>query len=178
MAMISPWMGNGNLSQYVKSRPDVDRWALCIQVAEGLAYIHGIGMVHGDMKATNILVSDDGVVKIGDFGNSVLEECSLRCTATTKVGGGTIRWMARELLVPGHQPGTPVDEDVQEDVSTEHIGTMYKANELVDQAITTPEVDRNTKTDVYSLGMTILLTRQLNRRSYRVDYLTMNTKAI
>ncbi|CAE6470757.1 unnamed protein product [Rhizoctonia solani] len=158
--MISPWMDNGNLSQYVKSRPDVDRWALCIQVAEGLAYIHGIGMVHGDMKATNILVSDDGVVKIGDFGNSVLEECSLRCTATTKVGGGTIRWMARELLVPGHQPGTPVDEDVHEG------------------AITTPEVDRNTKTDVYSLGMTILLTRQLNRRSYRVDYLTMNTKAI
>ncbi|KAH7335427.1 kinase-like domain-containing protein [Rhizoctonia solani] len=162
IAMISPWMDNGNLSQYAKSRPDVDRWALCIQVAEGLAYIHGIGMA-------NILVSDDGVVKIGDFGNSVLEECSLRCTATTNVGGGTIRWMARELFV--HQPDTPVDEDIKADVSGEHIGRMHKAYELVNQAVTEPEVDRNTRTDVYSLGMTILevVSGRLPYHEYKSD---------
>ncbi|CAE6444179.1 unnamed protein product, partial [Rhizoctonia solani] len=93
LAMVSPWMDNGNLRKYIETHPVVDRWALCIQITEGLAHIHGIKMVHGDLKAENILVSDQGIVKIGDFGNSILEECSLRHTATTNVGGGTIRWM-------------------------------------------------------------------------------------
>ncbi|KAJ1306663.1 hypothetical protein OPQ81_007658 [Rhizoctonia solani] len=45
LAMVSPWMENGNIRKYVESHPDVDRWGLCIQVAEGLAHIHGINMV-------------------------------------------------------------------------------------------------------------------------------------
>ncbi|EUC59080.1 tyrosine kinase domain protein [Rhizoctonia solani AG-3 Rhs1AP] len=135
IAMISPWMENGNLRQYLETRPEVNRWALCIQVAEGLAYIHEIGMVHGDMKAENILVSSDGIVKIGDFGNSILEECSLRCTATTRVGGGTFRWMTWELV---YQPDPPADRDAVADTESELV------------------VDRSTRTDVYALGMTIL----------------------
>ncbi|KDN47111.1 hypothetical protein RSAG8_03888, partial [Rhizoctonia solani AG-8 WAC10335] len=135
IAMISPWMDNGTRRQYVKSHPEVDRWALCIQVAEGLAYIHGIGMVHGDMKAANILVSNDAIVKIGDFGNSILEECSLRCTATTNVGGGTTRWMAWELV---HQPDPPVGRGAATDSESE------------------PAVDRSTMADVFALGMTVL----------------------
>ncbi|KAF8677594.1 dihydroxyacetone kinase [Rhizoctonia solani] len=98
IAIVSPWMKNGNLRKYIRSQPEVDRWSLCIQIAEGLAHIHSIKMVHGDLKAENILVSDQGVVKISDFGNSILEECSLRYTATSRVGGGTSRWMAWELF--------------------------------------------------------------------------------
>ncbi|KAG8702608.1 hypothetical protein FRC11_011357, partial [Ceratobasidium sp. 423] len=131
IAMISPWMDNGNLREYVKSYPQASRWELCTQITEGLAHIHGIGMVHGDIKAvgiqfyqlfnalnlrlnkTNVLMSNHGIVKIGDFGNSILEECSLRCTATTNVGGGTIRWMAWELF---DQPDPPVGKSIMTDV--------------------------------------------------------------
>ncbi|KAF8597062.1 kinase-like protein, partial [Ceratobasidium sp. AG-I] len=93
LAMISPWMGNGTLGAYIYKNPGVDRWALCLQVAEGLAYMHRIKMVHGDLKATNVFVSDEGVVKLGDFGHSILEHHSLSFSATTNFGGGTARWM-------------------------------------------------------------------------------------
>mmetsp|Transcript_7283 Transcript_7283/g.18694 ORF Transcript_7283/g.18694 Transcript_7283/m.18694 type:complete len:1006 (-) Transcript_7283:23-3040(-) len=37
-------------------------------VAAGLAYLHSIGAVHRDLAARNCLVSEDDVVRIGDFG--------------------------------------------------------------------------------------------------------------
>jgi serine/threonine-protein kinase len=38
------------------------------RVAEGLAHMHGRGFVHADLKPSNILVTDDGQVKIIDLG--------------------------------------------------------------------------------------------------------------
>ena len=39
------------------------------QVAEGLAYIHSQGLIHGDLKLSNLLLRQDGRVVIIDFGN-------------------------------------------------------------------------------------------------------------
>ncbi|KAF8600116.1 kinase-like protein [Ceratobasidium sp. AG-I] len=104
MAMISQWMQGGTLHDYIRQDHNVDRWALCLQIAEGLAYIHGIGMVHGDLKSMNILVSANGVVKLSDFGNSVLSEHSIGFTASD--GAGTCRWTAPELhMEDGESPG-------------------------------------------------------------------------
>lgn len=39
-------------------------------VAEGLAHVHARGFIHADIKPNNIIVAEDGTVKIIDFGQS------------------------------------------------------------------------------------------------------------
>ncbi|CAE6503481.1 unnamed protein product [Rhizoctonia solani] len=108
LGMVSRWMEYGSLREYVKQHPDVDRFPLYIQVAVGLSYLHENDMVHGDVKAGNVLVSENGVAKLSDFGNSILSECTLVFSETTNLGGGTLRWMAPELLAtPDIESGPP-----------------------------------------------------------------------
>lgn len=41
-------------------------------IANALQFCHNSGIIHADVKATNILVADDGQAKLTDFGSSVL----------------------------------------------------------------------------------------------------------
>lgn len=43
---------------------------LMVQIADGVAYLHRHGIVHGDLRPHNILVSSRGEVKVGDYGLS------------------------------------------------------------------------------------------------------------
>ncbi|CAE6411977.1 unnamed protein product [Rhizoctonia solani] len=51
IGMVSEWMENGNLHEYIRKNPNADRFKLCTQVVSGIAYIHDLNMVHGDIKA-------------------------------------------------------------------------------------------------------------------------------
>ncbi|CUA73218.1 hypothetical protein RSOLAG22IIIB_10621 [Rhizoctonia solani] len=51
LGMVSAWMDNGNLHDYMRNNPCADKYQLCTQVASGLAYMHKRKMVHGDLKA-------------------------------------------------------------------------------------------------------------------------------
>jgi len=78
------------------------------QVAMGMAAAHAMGISHGDLKPANVIVRDDGVVKILDFGLARLGEGSLdtRASATIKVGKtgrlrGTPAYMSPEQAAGG-----------------------------------------------------------------------------
>ncbi|KAG9125594.1 hypothetical protein FRC07_006960 [Ceratobasidium sp. 392] len=118
VAMVSPWMNNGNLMSCIKRNAGADRCQLCSQVAEGLTYLHRIDMVstpgillpdlnevlfhqiHADVKAANVLVSDQGVAMLTDFGNSILTLSTLRFAGTDTGRGMSLRWtQAPEILL-------------------------------------------------------------------------------
>jgi serine/threonine protein kinase len=43
----------------------------------------------------NVLVSQDGVAKLTDFGLTIMHEEDLHFSTTDVTGGGTLRWMVR-----------------------------------------------------------------------------------
>ena len=69
------------------------------QVCDGLAYAHGKGVIHRDIKPGNIMVSPDGRVRIADFGLAHLaaEEGGMDLTRSGQAMG-TVKYMAPEQL--------------------------------------------------------------------------------
>ncbi|CAE6505494.1 unnamed protein product [Rhizoctonia solani] len=112
LGMVSQWMEHGNLRHYLSRNKNVDRPKLCVQIAKGVSYLHGVNMVHGDLKACNILVSSAGTLKITDFDYSIFPGSNFAFTANTQMGGGTLRWMAPELLLDKDPPQRNVKTDI------------------------------------------------------------------
>jgi serine/threonine-protein kinase len=44
---------------------------LLTEICEGLAHLHGLGWVHGDLKPDNVLIMADGSARLSDFGLAV-----------------------------------------------------------------------------------------------------------
>ncbi|KAK1217181.1 hypothetical protein PQX77_020189 [Marasmius sp. AFHP31] len=105
LCLISPWMENGNLVQYLKNTPeeDVSHYTLARDVAAGLSYLHLMKLVHGDLKGLNVLITKFLRACITDFGLSrVADTHALRMPATSTTRPvGTARWLAPELVMGG-----------------------------------------------------------------------------
>jgi serine/threonine-protein kinase len=76
------------------------------QVAEALEYAHAQGTIHRDVKPGNVLVTDEGRVKVTDFGIAKAASTSVDVEADlTQTGAivGTARYLAPEQVDGGPQ---------------------------------------------------------------------------
>ncbi|MFO0800210.1 MAG: serine/threonine-protein kinase [Gemmataceae bacterium] len=106
---------------------------LVLQAARGLRYGHTQGMVHRDIKPDNLMVNDEGVVKVADLG-------------LVKLGSGDLPPQAG-----GASAGGEDDDDTQLTRAGAVMGTpAYMAPE---QGKDSGTVDQ--RADVYSLGCTL-----------------------
>ena len=75
------------------------RWRIALDVAAGLSYLHGIKVIHQDLKSGNVLLDDQYCAKICDFGLSHVKiNSSSQAYAVHSDPVGTMRWSAPETL--------------------------------------------------------------------------------
>ncbi|KAF8904826.1 kinase-like domain-containing protein, partial [Mucidula mucida] len=87
LCLLSPWMDDGNVNDYLRRHPHHDRWQ---------CYLHSLNpcVVHGNIRGTNILVTEDAHCCLADFGISRVE--GTPPTDQALVSRGAIRWLPAE----------------------------------------------------------------------------------
>lgn len=118
MYLVVEYVKNGDLTNILKSRAqscapgelptltDGEIWNIFRQLAAGVRYLHYQNVVHGDIKPQNLLIGEDGVVKIADFGISKMVHASSQKLADA---AGTPAFMSPELCSGGSFSGQLAD---------------------------------------------------------------------
>ncbi|KAH0787718.1 TKL family protein kinase [Histomonas meleagridis] len=96
--ILTEYMPNGSLYDFLHDHPDqlspTERTLIALDIARGLEYLHGRGIIHRDLKSLNILLDQRKRAKICDFG-------LIRMKSSDPMTGlvGTACWMAPEVLI-------------------------------------------------------------------------------
>ncbi|CCE63474.1 hypothetical protein TPHA_0E03850 [Tetrapisispora phaffii CBS 4417] len=99
MWIVMEYCGGGSCADlikmvYSKGIPESKVSYILRDTVKGLKYLHDQKKIHRDIKAANILLTDCGKVKLGDFGVSG----QIRATMKRGTFVGTPYWMAPEVI--------------------------------------------------------------------------------
>ncbi|CAE6454186.1 unnamed protein product [Rhizoctonia solani] len=97
LVIVTPWMLEGCLVDYIQGNPSLDRIQACKEVCSAVAYLHEHNIVHGDIKALNVLVSQDRSLKLIDFNSSTISNHSLQLS-TPNSQMQSFFWAPPEIL--------------------------------------------------------------------------------
>lgn len=114
-ALVVEYADHGTLSRLLRNHKNLDydiKHLLCLDVARGLSALHEAGLVHGDIKADNVLIFTGSdrkfLAKISDFGFSIIA-----ATESSEVWmGGTDPWRAPEISIGPIKLDTAMKTDV------------------------------------------------------------------
>eukprot|EP00742_Colponemidia_sp_Colp-10_P002286 GILJ01002440.1.p1 GENE.GILJ01002440.1~~GILJ01002440.1.p1 ORF type:complete len:691 (+),score=87.38 GILJ01002440.1:103-2175(+) len=108
--LVLEYAGGGSLHSYLKQRSDRrldenEARRIFRQVVSGLSYCHNKNVTHRDIKLENLLLDDQGSIKIIDFGFSTCTPPNKRL----KIFCGTPSYMAPEIVGRKEYCGHPAD---------------------------------------------------------------------
>ncbi|CAN6688198.1 unnamed protein product [Malus baccata var. baccata] len=102
LCIVTEYMSGGSVYDYLHKQRGVFKLPsllkVAIDVSKGMTYLHQNNIIHRDLKAANLLMDENEVVKVADFGVARVKSQSGVMTAET----GTYRWMAPEVIE--HKP--------------------------------------------------------------------------
>ncbi|CAL0314495.1 unnamed protein product [Lupinus luteus] len=102
LCIVTEFMSRGSLYDYLHKQRGVFKLPsllkVAIDVSKGMNYLHQNNIIHRDLKTANLLMDENELVKVADFGVARVQTQSGVMTAET----GTYRWMAPEVIE--HKP--------------------------------------------------------------------------
>ena len=102
LCLVTEFMKGGSALQFLHKHAPLklpQLLKLSLGVALGMDYLHKVNVVHRDLKTANLLMDENEVVKVADFGVARVKSTDgTPMTAET----GTYRWMAPEVIAHQH----------------------------------------------------------------------------
>ncbi|KAJ2446059.1 kinase that interacts with cdc31p, partial [Coemansia sp. RSA 2424] len=100
MWIIMEYASGGSIHKLMQAGPIEEKYTSSIMygVLLALEYLHTSGIMHRDIKAANILVTDEGIVQLCDFG---VARQVMQASAKSYSFVGTPYWMAPEVIQKG-----------------------------------------------------------------------------
>jgi serine/threonine-protein kinase len=99
--MEMEYASNGDVFTYLGNLGNTLRYSvlekLITQIVIGVAYLHGINIVHRDIKGENVLITEDGTPIIADFGIAIFTSEPKKVSTCLR---GTLGFMPPENIIP------------------------------------------------------------------------------
>lgn len=95
--LVTEYMSKGSLVDYLRSRGRLhvtkkDQINFAYHTSAGMEYLERMHVVHRDLAARNVLIAEDGVAKVSDFGLARNKEIKMESSKLP------IKWTAPEAL--------------------------------------------------------------------------------